>query len=98
MDGRRALHAVVYGRVQGVGFRAFVVAHARALGVTGWVRNLPQGQAVEVWAEGPTPSLVRLLALLRRGPPLAGVERVEEEWALPTGEWEGFTIRYDGET
>lgn len=94
----RALHALVYGRVQGVGFRAFVVARARSLGVVGWVRNLPHGQEVEVWAEGSPHALETLLAVLRRGPPLAQVERVQVEWLSATGQWEGFTVRYDGET
>lgn len=98
MDGRRALHAIVYGRVQGVGFRAFVVARARSLGIVGWVRNLPRGREVEVWAEGSSHALETLLAALRRGPPLAQVERVQVEWLPATGQWEGFTVRYGGET
>ncbi|MCS7207890.1 MAG: acylphosphatase [Dehalococcoidia bacterium] len=95
---QQALHATVYGRVQGVGFRAFVEARARTLGLKGWVRNLPNGQAVEVWAEGPAEALALLREALHRGPPLAQVERVEEEWKDPTGLWTGFTVRYGGDT
>jgi len=94
----KALHAKVYGRVQGVGFRAFVESHARRLGLTGWVRNCPDGATVEVWAEGPPHALARLAQALRRGPPLALVERVEEELLPPTGQWRGFSVRYGGDT
>lgn len=98
VEGWQALHAIVYGRVQGVGFRAFVETRARSLGLKGWVRNLPSGRAVEVWVEGPPHALTLLLEALRRGPPLARIEKIEEEWTRPTGQWEGFIIRYGGDT
>jgi acylphosphatase len=62
-----ALHAVVGGRVQGVGFRYYVHRCARELGLKGWVQNLADG-TVEVWAEGPAAALDSLLEALRRGP------------------------------
>jgi|DewCreStandDraft_2_1066082.scaffolds.fasta_scaffold00329_27 acylphosphatase len=67
----------VVGRVQGVGFRWWTRAQARALGVAGSVRNLPDG-SVEVRAQGSADALDRLRQLLHRGPPAARVERVEE--------------------
>lgn len=70
-DNNSCLHAVVHGRVQGVFFRASTQKKARALGLTGWVRNLPDG-TVEVLAVGPRPALEALLAWLHEGPPLAG--------------------------
>ncbi|GBD10862.1 Acylphosphatase [bacterium HR23] len=69
MPEGQALHAVIYGRVQGVGFRAFVEARARSLGLRGWVRNLPDGRAVEVWAEGPPQALTFPSTPFARAPP-----------------------------
>jgi acylphosphatase len=86
------VHARVYGLVQGVGFREFVRRHAQALGLNGWVRNLPDG-SVELEAEGPRPALDELLRQVQRGPRLAWVERVETEWRPPTGERGWFHVR-----
>lgn len=72
-----ALHVVVRGRVQGVGFRYFVRERARALRLAGWVRNLPDG-CVEVFAQGEDAALERLRAALRAGPPGARVAAVDE--------------------
>ncbi|MBI4916300.1 MAG: acylphosphatase [Acidobacteria bacterium] len=66
---------LVSGRVQGVGFRYFVAREAEALGVAGWVRNLPDGQ-VEVLAEGTDPQLSTLEGRLWQGPPHARVAAV----------------------
>ena len=87
-----ALRAVVRGRVQGVGFRQFVEWRARRLGLTGWVRNLPDGASVEVAAEGPRTALEELLRALREGPRLSRVDAVEAEWGAPTGRYRGFEI------
>lgn len=65
------------GRVQGVGFRAFVQRHGRALGLVGWARNLPDG-SVEVVAEGAPESLALLRDYLEQGPRWAVVRAVEE--------------------
>jgi acylphosphatase len=89
----QTLRALVRGRVQGVGFRFFVEAQASALGLTGFVRNLSNGSTVEVVAEGPMATLETLLAELRKGPPLAYVERVDVSWAAPTGDHTGFQVR-----
>jgi acylphosphatase len=70
---------VVSGVVQGVGFRWFVARHARALGLGGYARNLPDGR-VEVVAAGAGPeALARLEELLREGPAHARVERLERQ-------------------
>ena len=79
--------------VQGVGFRDFVCGHARDLGLAGYVRNHPDGLAVEVEAEGPRPKLVELLELLHGGPRAARVRRVEHRWVQPSGVFSGFSIR-----
>jgi acylphosphatase len=89
----RRLHAYVSGRVQGVGFRFFVVDVAHRLGLTGWVRNLPDGR-VEVVAEGKEERLWQCLELLRQGPRLAFVSEVHHRWEPATGEFVGFEIRY----
>jgi acylphosphatase len=66
----------VRGRVQGVGFRHATVEAARALGVAGWVRNLPDG-TVEAFAQGASADVERFVAWCRHGPPLARVDGVE---------------------
>lgn len=63
----------VEGRVQGVGFRMFVRQAARDLGISGWVRNLPDG-AVEAFGQGQAGELERFEKLLGQGPPLARVD------------------------
>lgn len=88
------LHAVVYGYVQGVGFRYFVVAEAKRLGVSGYVRNLPTGDAVEVIAEGSREQLEELLRRLEIGPPGAVVERLSVHWDTATGEFHRFDVRF----
>ena len=80
----RASHFIVSGHVQGVGFRAFVADAARAEGLTGWVRNLPDGR-VEVQAEGDAEAVGRLERRLRQGPPLSRVEDVISDDVAPGG-------------
>lgn len=89
---QRQLHAVVHGRVHGVGFRDFTQRRAAELGVTGWVCNQPDG-TVEVTAEGDQATLEQLIAQLWRGPSSARVVRVETDWHSPTGRYSGFSIR-----
>ena len=81
---RRAYRYVVSGRVQGVGFRAFVADAARAEGLDGWVRNLPDGP-VEVHAEGDAEALGRFEWRLWQGPPMARVDDVVAEESVPAG-------------
>lgn len=86
------LHAVVEGRVQGVGYRYFVEENASAMGITGWVRNRWDG-SVEVLAEGERLLLEQLVAALYRGPRSARVEEIKEDWQSATGEFPRFNIR-----
>jgi acylphosphatase len=83
----------VCGRVQGVGFRYFVVREADALGLGGWVRNLSSGE-VEVMAQGAPSALDRLEEAIRRGPRFAIVESVNREAAVALDGLSGFGIRY----
>lgn len=85
------LHALINGRVQGVGFRYFVVEHANALRLNGWVRNKWSGE-VEVTAEGPRSDLETLLENLKRGPGHAFVSDVQFDWSVPTGRYDRFQI------
>jgi len=89
-----ALRAVVRGRVQGVGFREFVLNRARFLAVSGYVRNLPDGRSLEVVAEGSRSDLDQLLAYLREGPRMSRVDAVDADWREPTGAYEGFGVGY----
>jgi acylphosphatase len=73
---------VVEGRVQGVGYRYFVVREAQALGLSGWVRNLPDGR-VEVLVHGEADLVSALEGRLWEGPPHARVGAVEGSDAEP---------------
>ena len=94
MTDLASVQAIVYGRVQGVSFRAFTVGQARELGQTGYVRNLPDGRAVEVQAEGGRNKLERLIGHLKVGSPGARVEKVVTNWLEYTGNYSGFNVRY----
>lgn len=85
------VRAVVHGRVQMVGFRAFVIHHSGDAGLSGTVRNQPDG-TVEVVLEGPTLEVGRMLELLRQGPSHARVDRVDVEHSTPTGNLPGMMV------
>ncbi len=87
------LHAYVHGRVQGVGFRYFVVQKAHTLALRGYTRNESDG-SVEVLAQGPRPALEHLLLYLRQGPPAAQVRDVRVTWSTPTEHMSGFHVRW----
>jgi acylphosphatase len=70
-----SIHLEVSGRVQGVGFRWFVVEEARRLQLSGWVRNRPDGK-VEIAASGNADALARLESTVTSGPPGAQVQKV----------------------
>ena len=86
-----ALHALVRGRVQGVGYRWFAQITARGLKLKGGVRNLRNGH-VEIIAEGPRNILVSFLETLKEGPNGGDVAEVEEAWTVPSGAFENFEI------
>ena len=94
MTDLASVRAIVYGYVQGVFFRAFVSRRAIELGLTGYVRNLPGGEAVEVNAEGERNKLEELIGYLKVGPPAAKVEKVVTDWSEYTGSYPRFSIRY----
>ena len=93
MDAR--LDAVISGRVQGVGFRYFVMVTASQLGLVGWVANLSDGR-VQCVAEGPQADLEALLDALRHGPQGASVSNVRSAWLPPTGGFDRFSVRSGG--
>lgn len=86
-------HVVISGRVQGVFFRATTRDEALQRGLAGWVRNLP-GSQVEAVFEGEEEAVKSVIEWCHEGPPFAAVRRVEVTWEEPTGEFEGFSIRY----
>ena len=91
-SGSRAIHLRVAGRVQGVGFRYFIVSRAEQLGLVGYARNLPDGD-VEVWAEGAPEALEALREAAALGPRSAHVESVSVQEAGPTGSFHCFGVR-----
>ncbi len=88
----RAYRWVISGRVQGVGFRWFVLREAQQLGVTGWARNLWDGR-VEVMGQGTLPMLHDFQKGLQKGPVLSHVENVEKtEVTSEVGTFKSFEI------
>jgi acylphosphatase len=87
----KRLHAIVEGRVQGVGFRYFVLERAQALDLVGWARNR-WDDTVEVTAEGNQASLEKLVAHLHQGPRSAMVTGVRITWQACSGEFTRFSI------
>jgi acylphosphatase len=92
MSDLARLHILVSGRVQGVGFRAFILQTGTLLGLTGWVHNLGYSQ-VETVAEGRREVLLKFLEAVKTGPRPARVETAQVEWESPTGEFKHFYIR-----
>ena len=89
-----SVRVVVYGYVQGIFFRAFTSRQATKLGLSGYVHNLPTGEAVEVQAEGERKQLEKLIGSLEVGPPGARVEKIVTNWSKYSGGYSGFSIRY----
>lgn len=83
---------LVRGRVQGVGYRYFAQEAAAVEGLSGWVRNAPDG-SVEVFAEGEADAVMRFERRLARGPGLARVEGLETIDEPPTGRGGPFNVR-----
>ncbi len=86
------LHVFITGRVQGVGFRYSTARQATALGLVGWVRNLPDGR-VEAEFEGAKSALEEMLAWCRDGPALAHVTDVELRWESGEACYDRFSLR-----
>jgi len=86
-------HIIVYGRVQGVGFRFFVRERASLYGIRGWVKNRFDG-TVEIEAEGTEEDLRLFLESVREGPRYAYVENLEINKKADLKSYEGFAIRF----
>jgi acylphosphatase len=86
------VHIWVSGRVQGVGFRAFVLQAGIVLGLVGWVHNQGYDQ-VETVAEGARPVLERFTEVVSAGPRIANVEAARVEWENPMGEFKRFEVK-----
>lgn len=87
------VHIIISGEVQGVGFRYFVKQKADELGLTGWVRNTPEGN-VEAVLEGDERKINEVVASCKEGPPPAQVKDITVKRAEATGEFENFEITY----
>lgn len=85
MEDRTRVHVFVSGDVQGVGFREAIAEKANEQGVTGWVRNLPDGR-VEAVLEGPRDEVYRVVGLCRAGPKGARVAGVQVDREPPRNE------------
>jgi len=89
--GHSAKRVRIYGRVQGVAYRAWAVGRARGLGLQGWVRNRSDG-SVEALLLGPEKAVSEMIKACREGPRAARVQRVDVDAAGAAEEWpdQGF--------
>ncbi len=88
----KQMHAIVHGKVQGVWYRAWTRDAARETGVTGWVRNPPDG-TVETVAQGDEALLRTFEERLWDGPPLARVTAIDLTWSEPETTLHSFEVR-----
>jgi acylphosphatase len=88
---QKRIQLIVRGRVQGVYFRAATQREARRLGITGWVKNRPDG-GVEILAEGDEDAIKELGSWANHGPSAARVDSVDIRWRGYTGEFYEFQI------
>ncbi|MBM3149369.1 MAG: acylphosphatase [Chloroflexi bacterium] len=86
--------ATVYGKVQGVFYRAFTSRVAKSLSLKGYARNLSRFNAVEIYAEGEKEKLEEFIRQLEIGPPEALVDKIDIKWAQFTGQFSQFEVRY----
>ena len=94
MTANRTVHVLIDGRVQGVGFRAWVHHQAELHGLKGWVRNRRDG-SVEAVFSGPDDLVEVMLKACRQGPRGSVVERVEpvKGGEAESGSFDGFEVR-----
>lgn len=90
---KKRVHVIVEGKVQGVFFRDFTRKQANRFRVMGWVRNLMDGR-VEIMAEGEEEDLKSFLEEVKKGPPLAIVEKIDIDWMEFKGEFQDFRITF----
>ena len=89
----KTIHAVVSGRVQGVYFRAYTLEEAQKYGLSGWVRNLPDG-SVETIISGDAAQVDRMVSWLYMGSPMSEVRQVTIDELESDQQYSGFQIRY----
>ena len=87
------IHIRVWGRVQGVGFRAFVAQKANILDLHGWVRNVGRDQ-VETRAEGTRENLELFLEQVKAGSSVSNVKECKFDWWEFYGEYKKFKVRW----
>ena len=93
MADKVRVHVLIEGRVQGVFFRASTRDEARARGLAGWVRNLPDGR-VEAVFEGDKAVVENMLAWCRKGPPYAYVDQIDIDWQPYQGDLADFRVAH----
>ncbi|MBE7203339.1 MAG: acylphosphatase [Parafilimonas terrae] len=94
MSTTRTVSVIIRGRVQGVSYRAWTQSQARALGLSGFVRNRDDG-SVEALFSGPFETVAQMEALCRSGPPGAHVTDIAVSERADAAAPDGFKIRYD---
>ncbi|MCP4401155.1 MAG: acylphosphatase [bacterium] len=87
-------HVFVAGLVQGVAFRYSAVRQAKALGVCGWVRNVPDGRRVELTIEGDESAVEQMLDWCRQGPPSARITDISIEQFPYSGSYFSFDVKF----
>ena len=85
------VNLTISGKVQGVGFRYFVLRQAQELGITGWVSNKPNGD-VEALAQGEKADLEQFIAKVKQGPSFSRVDDVNLNWLNEAEQYFGFEI------
>ena len=86
-------HILVSGLVQGIGFRYFTSQLADQYGLTGWVRNTPDGK-VEIEVEGDRGLVTAFMKEIRIGPSSSHVTAIDVQWKEYTGEYKDFRVRF----
>ena len=92
-NGVKEIRILIYGDVHGVGFRYHTQEMAQPLGLSGYVKNLPDG-SLEIVAQGKKENLEKLITWAGTGPRFAKVERIETEWRNPSEPLKTFEIKY----
>jgi acylphosphatase len=87
----KRVQVIIRGRVTGVFFRAATQREAKRLGISGWVRNRPDG-TIELVGEGEEDAIKDMIAWAQHGPSAARVDEVDVRWRSYTGEFADFRI------
>ena len=91
LEDTLTINMKITGKVQGVGFRYFVLQQAQELGIKGWVNNKPNGN-VEALAQGEKADLERFIAKVKEGPSFSRVDDVNLNWVNEAEQYFGFEI------